>query len=432
MQVILLAAGQSTRLKPISDKNTLEFNGKALIEHQVAALKAAKMRDIVVVGGEHNLEKLKSILKPYKNVVVVEQKNLKEGMAGGVLAGAAKVGHKNIMVMSTNDVVDPSVFEQAIAGAKGDVDGAIVGAKVESYFPGGYLKFDKNKMLTDIVEKPGEGKEPSNWVNIVLHIYNDFPAFTDRLKKDKSKADGRYEHALDEYIKKGKAKMAVVKYAGYWQPIKYPWHVLNVMAHYFDNQEPKIDKSAEISKTAVIEGNVVIGPKVKVYNNAHIKGPAYIGEGCVIGNNALIIESMLGNNCVIGYSSEVTRSYLNHDVWTHGTYVGDSIIDENVSFGSGTVLANLRFDEANVKVDIKGDRTDTGTHKFGAVIGSGARFGVNSSVNPGMKIGANSFVGSGVSVDKDIEEGKMVLLKQSWTVTKNNKMANTDSREKLK
>ena len=101
MQVILLAAGQSTRLDPISDKNTLEFCGKPLIEHQVSVLKQAKMRDIAVVANQFNIEKITEILKKYSNVMVVEQKKLEDGMAGGVLAGASMVKHKNIMIVST-------------------------------------------------------------------------------------------------------------------------------------------------------------------------------------------------------------------------------------------------------------------------------------------------------------------------------------------
>ncbi|MFH1012679.1 MAG: NTP transferase domain-containing protein, partial [Candidatus Peregrinibacteria bacterium] len=174
MQVILLAAGQSTRLAPISDKNLLEFSGKTLIEHQISAIKSAKLRDIVVVGNANNLGRLKAILKGYKNVMVVEQKKLADGMAGGVLAGAAEVSHDSVMVMSTNDVFEPFLFEKAIQAAKAEVDGVIVGTKVESYFPGGYLEFDSKKgLLTNIVEKPVEGKEPSKYVNLVLHIYND-------------------------------------------------------------------------------------------------------------------------------------------------------------------------------------------------------------------------------------------------------------------
>ena len=63
MQVILLAAGLSSRLDPIQDKNLLEFCGKPLIEHQIALLKKAKLRDIVLVGNPENLEDLKQVAK---------------------------------------------------------------------------------------------------------------------------------------------------------------------------------------------------------------------------------------------------------------------------------------------------------------------------------------------------------------------------------
>ncbi len=428
MQVILLAAGQSTRLEPIEDKNLLQFGGKTLIEHRVAALKKAKIRDIVVVGGAHNLGRLKKVLRGFKNVVVAEQKKLEDGMAGGVLAGADVVKHKNIMVLSTNDVFEDVLFEKALQAAKAAEDGVIVGKRMMSYFPGGYLSVDKKGNLTGVVEKPGAGKEPSDMVNMVLHIYNDFPSFISQLKAVKGKADGRYEKALDQYIKKGKARLKVLKYNGYWQPIKFPWHILRVMEHFLDRQEAKIDRSAKISKTAVVGDNVYIGKGVKVMEHAVIHGPAYIGDGCVIANNSLVRGSMLGDNSVVGFSTEVARSYLNHDVWTHTNYVGDSVVDHNVSFGAGTVLGNLRFDEENVKVNIKNAKEDTGTPKFGAIIGSGVRFGINASTNPGVKIGRNSFVGGNVLVEKDLPGDKMVLLDQKLKIVSNKKAADVKKR----
>lgn len=431
MQVILLAAGVSSRLDPIADKNTLEFSGKTLVEHQIAALKAAKLRDIVVVAGAHNIEALKKAVKEFSNVVVTEQKNLDEGMAGGVLAGAAKVSHKNVLVFSTNDVVEPWLFEKMIEASKKDVQGVIAGAKVETYFPGGYIKMDKLKnYVQEIVEKPKEGKEPSNWVNMVVHIYNEFPKFVDTLKKTKGKADGRYEEALSTYIAKGKAKMQLFKYLGNWHPIKYPWNVLTVMQYFLSKQTPRIDRSATIDKSAKISGNVVIGPKARVLNNAVIIGPAYIGANAVIGNNSLVRESMIGNNCVVGFTSEVARSYLNHDVWLHTNYVGDSIVDSNVSFGSGTVIGNLRFDEQPILMNIKGEKISVGSNKFGAVIGSGVRFGINSSTNPGVKVGANTFVGGAVMVDKDLPANKLVTAKQTQVVVENKAGADTTKRGK--
>ncbi|MBN2087423.1 NTP transferase domain-containing protein [Candidatus Peregrinibacteria bacterium] len=432
MQVILLAAGQSTRLDPISDKNTLEFAGKTLIEHQIAALKHANMRDIAVVAGAHNIKKIEEILAKQKNVVVMEQTDLKTGMAGGVLAGAKVVKHKNILVMSTNDVFEEKLFEDIIQTSKTkDIDGVIAGKDVDSYFPGGYLKFGKDKLITQIIEKPGEGKEPSKFVNLVCHVYNDFPAFVDFLKKSKAKADGRYEDALNIYIKKGKAKIMLQKYHGSWQAIKYPWDILKLMNNFLNQLERKIDKTATIAKNAIVEGNVVIGPNVKVFDNAVIHGPAYIGEGSIIATNALVRSSMIGSRCVVGFSTEVGRSYLNNDVWCHSNYIGDSIIDENVSFGSGTVLGNLRFDEENVKVDIKGKRIDSRTNKLGAIIGKGTRIGINASTNPGVKIGQNCFIGGSMYVDKDIPDNKMALVEQKVKLIPNKKTISIEDRKEM-
>jgi len=431
MQVILLAAGQSNRIQPVDDKNLLHFCGKALVEHQIAALKKAKLRDIVVVGNPENLEELKSIAKKYNNVDVATQEKDEEGSCGAVLAAAKKLKHKNVMILSTNDIMEEWVFEKVIEAAKKAEDGVIVGKKMLKYFPGGYLVADKKGYLQNIVEKPGEGKQPSDVVNIFLHVFNDFPTFVDKyLKRVVGKKDEKYEKALDQYIKKVGAKMSVFRYHGEWHAVKYPWHVLQMMNYLLGTMVPKIDKSAKIAKSAVIRGDVFIGPRTVVYEGAVIQGPTYISEDCVIGNNTLVRESMLGKKCVIGFGSEVTRSYLNHDVWTHSTYIGDSIIDHNVSFGAGTVIGNLRFDEGPVFITIQKDRTNSGTNKFGSVVGCGARFGINSCTNPGVKVGQNTFVGGNVLVDKDLPNNKTVLLEQKLKIVDNKKKADVIQREK--
>ena len=335
--------------------------------------------------------------------------------------------------MSTNDVFDPDLFEKLIQTSKTKgIDGVIAGKKMENYFPGGYLKMDKNDCITDIIEKPKEGSEPSKFVNLVCHIYNDFPAFEKYLKASKAKADGRYEDALDKYIKKGGAKMLAYKYTGFWQPIKFPWDIIKLMNYYLETQTPRISKKADIAKTAIIEGNVIIEDGVKVFHNAVIQGPAYIGENAIVANNALVRGSSIGRNCVVGFATEVARSYLNHDVWMHSNYIGDSMIDENVSFGAGTILGNLRFDEAEIKVTIKGKRVSSGTNKLGAIIGSGVRMGINSTTNPGVKIGQNTFIGGNVHLEKDVPDNKIVIAEQKLKMLDNTQSVSMKARENMK
>ena len=56
MKVIILAAGQGTRLRPYSDnipKCMVEMAGKPLLLHQLDSMKACKisMDDVAIVGG---------------------------------------------------------------------------------------------------------------------------------------------------------------------------------------------------------------------------------------------------------------------------------------------------------------------------------------------------------------------------------------------
>ena len=111
---------------------------------------------------------------------------------------------------------------------------------------------------------------------------------------------------------------------------------------------------------------------------------------------------------MIGFASEVARSFLGHDVWTHSNYVGDSVIGNNVSFGAGCVTGNLRLDEKNVLVDYDGKKLDTQTTKFGIVVGDNVRFRVNASIMPGVKIGGGSFIGAGIVVAQNIPEKSFV------------------------
>ena len=82
---------------------------------------------------------------------------------------------------------------------------------------------------------------------------------------------------------------------------------------------------------------------------------------------------------------------------------------EECSFGAGTVLANFRFDERNISVEIEGESVDTGRDKFGAIIGNDSKTGVNVSILPGVKIGPNSIVGPHVCLTDDLEPDTIIL-----------------------
>ncbi len=426
MQIILLAAGTSSRLKPISDKNLLHFCGKSLVQHQVERLQEINPEKIIIVGNKFNLAKLKLIFSNQNNIEFAEQSNLNNSQVDRVLAGAKKVSAEQVLIVSTNDIFEPRLLKE-IMDHSNRGDGVIAGKQVSKYFPGGYLNINKAGFLTEIIEKPEEGSEPSDLVNMVVHLYNHFSAFTEKLNEINSENDGRYEAALDSYTKNG-AQIKILKYNGFWQPIKYPWHVILVMNYFLKNIKRSIHSDAILADTAIINGEVVIEEGVKIMDYAVIQGPTYIGKNSVVANSSLVRNSMIGEGSVIGFNTEIARSYLNHEVWTHRNYIGDSVIDYNVSFGAGTVIGNLRFDESEIKMGVKGVRLKVGTHKFGAVIGNGVRFGTNSTTSPGVKVGKNTFVGANVLLEKDIDNRKIILADQSLKILKNEKKSDVKRR----
>jgi NDP-sugar pyrophosphorylase family protein len=217
------------------------------------------------------------------------------------------------------------------------------------------------------VEKPRRGEEPSNFINIVLHLFNHPQKLFDYLTKAETDADDSYERILDRIIQDGN-RIRAVEYKGTWQTIKYPWHILEAMDLFLKPVKRQISPSAQISDKAVIDGNVVIEDNVSVLEGAIIRGPTYIGRNSIIGNNVLIRQANLGDNCVIGFSTEIKHSWIGNRCWFHSNYIGDSVIEDDCSFGAGTVTANLRLDNTRIKVTVGDEEIETGHDKQGLVL----------------------------------------------------------------
>jgi bifunctional UDP-N-acetylglucosamine pyrophosphorylase/glucosamine-1-phosphate N-acetyltransferase len=114
---------------------------------------------------------------------------------------------------------------------------------------------------------------------------------------------------------------------------------------------------------------------------------------------------------VIGFATEVKSSVLAHHVWTHMSYIGDSIIGTNVSFGGGSLTGNFRLDEQEISSMVEGEKILTGLIKFGTVVGDGCRIGIRSAINPGIKIGTGTFVSSGCLINQDIPDQSYTSMK---------------------
>ncbi|MEM5831349.1 MAG: sugar phosphate nucleotidyltransferase, partial [Candidatus Aenigmatarchaeota archaeon] len=351
MKAIILAAGKGERLEPLTDykpKCLLPICNKPLLDYQIELLKKYGIDEIAVVVGylENEIRKRYSELKFYKDEMMM-------GTASALLAARNFIDDD--FVLMYGDIFYDGSLEEIV---KNKNSMGIFYVEDVSRF--GKVVFE-NKKLVEIREKSSIGK---GFIN--AGIYHFDPSIIEFAEKTEKSPRGEFE-LTDSILMMNKVKQInVVELRGYWKDIGYPWDYLDVNMYVLEKIKFSVGEGTEIWKSAII------------------RKPVVIGENCEI-KNAVIEKSIVGNNCVVGEFSVLKRSILmNNSRVPHLNYVADSIIAENVNLGAGTIIANLRFDERNIKFTINKKRVDSGKRKFGAIIGYNVKTAINVSIYPGV------------------------------------------------
>ncbi len=169
-----------------------------------------------------------------------------------------------------------------------------------------------------------------------------------------------------------------------------PWNSISLMNPFILQQF----SSGTIAPNFKDKPYVFIGEGTTIHPSVEIAGPAIIGRNCELRHGAFLREGcIIGDNVIIGHAVEVKHSIIfNHSTITHLSYVGDSMIGNNVNISGGVIIANFRLDKKNIFIKTPKEEIDTGMQKFGATIGDNSVIGVNSVLNPGTLLGKNTIV----------------------------------------
>ncbi|OGG03786.1 hypothetical protein A2Z33_04845 [Candidatus Gottesmanbacteria bacterium RBG_16_52_11] len=399
LTAVVLAGGIGTRFAPFSgNKLFMQFMGKPLIHYSLTQSLPDDVSRVVIIASPENYGDLGAPRLGVPSTVVVQDQP--RGMADALITAGRELSGP-VLVLIADHLVPKAVLSDVVSHArKSKSFGVLPGWKRSEYFPGGYLKVSGNT-VTGIVEKPVPGQEPGDMVYISGTYIDDAAVLINELSKTGPDGDDAYERTLTRMM--GPLKFTVHRYEGPTATLKYPWHALDVFEYLAATSGTKgRGRNVVFKENVIIEGDVRFGDNVRVYENTKISGPCYIGSNTVIGNGNIIRHSHIGADCVTGFSTDITRSYIGDGCWFHTNYIGDSVLEGNVSMGSGAVLANLRLDEGGVGSFVKEERIDTGRKKLGACIARSVRIGVNASIMPGVKIGRNSMIGAGLVISEDI------------------------------
>ncbi|NHN48712.1 NTP transferase domain-containing protein [Halostella sp. JP-L12] len=400
MKAVVVAAGEGTRMRPLTaerPKPMLPVAGTPMLERVMSACEGVVDGYVLVVGyradaiREHVGESFRGLPVDY-----VEQEE-QLGTAHAIGRAEAHVDER-FLALNGDVVFDPELVEQlAETGTT-----AIATMRVDDPTSYGVVGTDDagdgRPSATSIVEKPDD--PPSNLANLGLYAFD--PVIFDYIERTGMSQRGEYEITESlEMLLDDDHPVAVVEHDGRWLDVGRPWELLDATEAELEGLEPRIE--GEVEERATLKGSVVVEAGARVRNGAYVEGPAVIQSGADVGPNAYVRgASVIGPDVRIGNAVEVKNSIMMEGASAgHLSYVGDSVIGRDANLGAGTTVANLRHDDANVAMDVKGERVDTGRRKLGVVLADGVKTGINTSLNAGTKLGAGAMTRPGESVMED-------------------------------
>jgi UDP-N-acetylglucosamine diphosphorylase/glucosamine-1-phosphate N-acetyltransferase len=420
-KAILLAAGDSTRMLPLSaniPKHLLPIAGKPLLFHTLEALEQAGIEETLIVYG-YRAEKISEAVKSEtwgKGKMSVSFVLQKERRGTAHAAGHAKsfVGEDTSLLMNGDIVVGPGDFEGLIEYHEtGGFEMTLTVQPIEDPSAYGVVAVDEGKAIK-LIEKPTKDEMVSDLVNVGL--YSVGPSLWDAIERTNLSPRGEYEitDSIGMLIEKG--NVGAYPLRTWWLDVGKPWDLLKANQKILTLSSSR--KEGTVEKGAVIKGNCIIESGAIVKSGAYIEGPVFIGQNAVVGPNCYIRPyTSLGKNVKIGNAVEIKNCIIMDNTHIgHLSYVGDSIIGRDCNFGAGTITANLRHDNQAVRSSVKGKRVSSGRRKFGAIIGDNVKTGIGTSIAPGIVIHQGSRTGIGVIVERDIGPNKLVMAKQNQTI----------------
>jgi len=371
IQAVILAAGEGTRLRPLTKnrpKVMLPVANRPILEHVLNSVVAAGIRDITVVVG-YKKEQVMTFLNTYPvpvNVVIQENQL---GTAHA-LSMAKEYVHTKTLVVAGDNYVDPESLRSIL-----DKENAVLVAP-HSY-PANFGVISRNDgMLTGIVEKPTD-VVPGSLVSCGVYIFT--PEFIGNIREQ------TIPESLQKSVKKG-MKISLVQ-AYDWDDAIYPKDLLSVNRHLLKQVKGKV--SGTVDKSVTIQGHVSIGKQTVIGSGTVIIGPAVIGEGSRIGPNVCI-----GPNTSIG--SRVTIEPF--------TYIENSIIMNDCVIGSHSRVVDTIMGEGCTC----SNHVSTVSREFGAVCGDRSTIGPFTVIKGGV-IGNNVVIEGVKILEKEIPDNTLVI-----------------------
>src|SRR5713226_4641790 len=454
--VILLAAGQGTRMKSSVPKVLHPLAGKPLLLHALGVAKRLKPSAIAVVIG-HGAGSIRDAYVDKDVTWVIQEQQLGTGHA--VLCAKNNFADfcGDILILSGDAPLIQERTLTAMIQAHSDREAAVTLMTAFLDRPTGYGRIlrDPRGDITGIVEEKDATVEQQQIQEVTAGVYVAAPQFLFTVLEEVKNDNRQGEYYLPDIVTIGLGqgkKIAAFR-------VDDPREMMGIntreeLARMEKTLQERINRrwmdagvTLEDPQTTYIEEAVTIGRDTVIGPNSHLRGRTVLGERCHIDGSAYLTDAQIGDDVYLKFSVVLTSCHVDRGAIigpfahlrpgtslgpnvhignfvetkeahlgegtkaNHLTYLGDVTIGRDSNIGAGTITCNY-----------------DGFKKYRTSIGDRVQVGSDSTLVAPISLGDDVYVATATTIRHDIPAGALVFnerqerLREGWTEEKRKQM----------
>ena len=419
ISVVILAAGQGTRMKSSTPKVLHEISGKSMLFHAIDA--AQELSDDITVVLYHQAERIQNeIEKEYNNIHFHMQDAQKYPGTGGAMKDV-KVQYDKALILN-GDM--PLVTMDALkALTEGDADINMSVIKLDN--PTGYGRVVIfNEKVQEIVEEKDCIPAQKGIQTVNAGVYCVKKEILERYIPALNNYNAQREYYLTDIIKmaveEGKSIHPVIveeeEFKGVNSKLDLA-HAEEILQQRIKTAWMKAGVTMRLPETIYIDSRATFEGECMLENGVSIQGASHIISSH-IKTHSVVEDSHIENSDVgpmgrvrpnstlidthIGNFVEVKKSTLTGVKAGHLAYIGDATIEEGSNIGAGVITCNY-----------------DGKNKFQTKIGKNVFVGSDTQLVAPVCIPDDVMIAAGTTVTKDATSGDLVLSRSPQKSIKN-------------
>jgi bifunctional UDP-N-acetylglucosamine pyrophosphorylase / glucosamine-1-phosphate N-acetyltransferase len=436
--VVIIAAGEGTRMRSKLPKVLHPLCGRPLILWPVTAALEAGAGKVVVV--DNPKRRLEDGLPEGVEIAIQEQPR---GTGDAVAAAGTHIEEDATVVILSGDV--PLISAEAISAlvqAHEVSDAVATMATMELDDPAQYGRVvrDRHGNVEKVVEAKAQGDATPEQleireVNTGIYAFNggELKAALGQIDSDNAQGELYLPDVLPKLIEAGKTVQAHV--------VTDPTLTLGIndrvdLASVRTLAQRQIhDRHARNGVTIVdpastlIDADVTIGQDTTIEPGTNLKGSTRIGAECAIGPHTTIVDSTLGDGVNVPHSYLVQAriddfatigpfAYLRPDAHLHSKAKAGAFVEiKNSNIGEGTKVPHLSYiGDADIGPNTNIGASNItanydGRKKHRTTIGANVRTSVDTAFVAPVTVGDGAYTGAGSVITEDVPENALGIAR---------------------